>query len=53
MDVDSVCSPGGGFTLRTTGGHAGTGAVKSREQMVTLLERIEAYMEAGLEFGGG
>jgi hypothetical protein len=46
-----VGAPGGGFTLRTTGGGAGTGAVKSREQMFGLFERIEAYIEAGLEFG--
>ena len=46
-----VGAPGGGFTLRTTGGGAGTGAVKSREQMLGLFERIEAYIEAGLEFG--
>ena len=44
-------SPGGGFTLRTTGGHAGTNAVKSREQMVMILERIEAYIDAALEEG--
>lgn len=45
-------SPGGGFTLKTTGGHAGTNAVKSREQMILLIERIEAYMDAALEGGG-
>ena len=45
-------SPGGGFTLRNTGGHAGTNAVKSRAQMVLLLERIEAYIDAALEEGG-
>jgi hypothetical protein len=42
---------GGGFTLRTTGGHAGTNAAKSREQMVLILRRIETYIDAGLEYG--
>jgi len=44
-------APGGGFSLRTTGGHAGTNAVKSREQMVLLLERVEAYIDAALVEG--
>lgn len=44
-------APGGGFTLRTTGGTAGTNAVRTPEQMVVLLERIQAYIDAGLEFG--
>lgn len=44
-------APGGGFTLRTTGGTAGTNAVKTPEQMVELLERIQVYIDAGLEFG--
>jgi hypothetical protein len=46
-----AAAPGGGYTLRTTGGTAGTNAVKTPEQMETLLERIQAYIDAGLEFG--
>lgn len=45
-------APGGGFSLRTTGGHASTNAAKTPEQMVRILGCIEAYIEAGLEFGG-
>lgn len=44
-------APGGGFCLRTTGGHASTNAAKSRDQMVRIFGCIEAYIEAGLEFG--
>ncbi len=47
----SAAAHGGGFTLRTTGGHAGTGSVKDKEQMRKVLENTEAYIEAGLEFG--
>ncbi len=43
--------PGGGFTLRTTGGNAATNSVKTREQMIKVLDNIEAYVEAALEFG--
>jgi hypothetical protein len=41
---------GGGFTLRCTGGHAGTGSA-DKEQTMVILDRIRAYIEAGLEYG--
>jgi len=47
-----VCAPGGGFTLRTTGGMAGTSAVQNSEQLGRIIKNCEAYMLAGLEFGG-
>ena len=50
--VIEIGAPGGGFTLRTTGGNAATNSVKTREQMVKVLENIQAYIDAALEFGG-
>lgn len=47
----SDAAPGGGFSLRTTGGHASTNSAKSREQMIKILANTEAYMDAALEFG--
>jgi hypothetical protein len=44
--------PGGGFSLRTTGGVAATNSVKTPEQMRAVLCAIEAYIDAGLRFGG-
>lgn len=44
-------APGGGFTLRTTGGHAATNSVKNRDQMLKIFGNIEAYIDAALEFG--
>lgn len=43
--------PGGGFTLRTTGGGASTNAAKDADQMRAILKCIEAYIDAGLELG--
>lgn len=45
-------APGGGFTLRTTGGGAATGSVKSEEQLKRVLANIEVYIDAALEYGG-
>ena len=42
---------GGGFSLRTTGGTAGTNAVREREQLGRIIANCEAYIAAGLEFG--
>ncbi len=47
----SAAASGGGFTLRTTGGHAATNSVKNKAQMIKVFDNIEAYIEAGLEFG--
>ncbi|MBN1352744.1 hypothetical protein JXJ21_25370 [candidate division KSB1 bacterium] len=47
----SAAARGGGFTLRTVGGHAATNSVKSKAQMLKIFDNIEAYIEAGLEFG--
>ena len=46
-----AAAPGGGFSLRTTGGTAGTNAFRSREQLAKIIENCEAYMLAGLEYG--
>lgn len=43
--------PGGGFSLRTTGGGASTNAAKDAEQMRVILRCIEAYIDAGSELG--
>ena len=44
-------APGGGFALRTTGGHAGVNPALDKPQLHKIIENVEAYMEAGLEFG--
>ena len=46
-----AAAPGGGFTLRTTGGGASTNAAKDGEQMKAILRCIEVYIDAGLEYG--
>ncbi len=46
-----AAAAGGGFTLRTTGGTAGTNAFRSREQLGKIIENCEAYMLAGLQYG--
>jgi len=47
----SAAAAGGGFTLRPAAGSAGTNSVQDAEQMIKYLDNIEAYIEAGLEFG--
>jgi uroporphyrinogen-III decarboxylase len=44
-------APGGGFALRTTGGHAGTNSTKDRAQMLEFFTKIEAYIDAALKYG--
>ena len=44
-------APGGGFALRTTGGHAGVNPDLDKPQLHKIIDNVEAYMEAGLEFG--
>jgi len=46
-----AAAPGGGFSLRTTGGTAGTNAVRNREQLGKVIENCEAYLLAGLRYG--
>jgi len=46
-----AAAPGGGFSLRTSGGHAGAGIQLTDDQLVRVLANCEAYIEAGLEFG--
>ena len=46
-----AAGPGGGFTLRTSGGDGGTWAPGSDERMVRALENSEAFVLAGLEYG--
>ena len=44
-------APGGGFTLRCTGGTCGTGGMKTEEQAREGLRKAEVYLDAALEFG--
>lgn len=44
-------APGGGFSLRTTGGHAGVDPDLDRDQLRGIIRNVHAYFEAGLEFG--
>jgi len=46
-----AAGPGGGYTLRCTGGNCGTGGTKDLEQLRGFLEKIEVYLDAALEFG--
>jgi len=46
-----AAAPGGGFTLRTTGGTAGTGSVRDPEASAKIIENCEAYILAGLKHG--
>ena len=46
-----AAAPGGGFTLRPSGGQAGTGSAQNADQMRHCLRSIEAYIDAALEFG--
>ncbi len=47
----AAAGAGGGFTLRPAAGTAGTNSVQDAEQMIKYLDNIDAYIEAGLEFG--
>lgn len=44
-------APGGGFSLRTTGGHAGINPALDKPMLRKIISNVEAYVEAGLEFG--
>jgi len=44
-------APGGGFTLRMTGGDGGTSMQRSDEDMGRALANAEVYMLAALEYG--
>jgi hypothetical protein len=50
-DAIRAAGKGGGYTLRHTGGHASTNSAKNDEQMRKFLANVEAYIEAGLEYG--
>ncbi len=50
-DAIRVAAPGGGFALRTSGGHSGTCMQLPDEKMTKVLANVEAYILAGLEFG--
>jgi len=47
----AIAAPGGGFTLRTTGGHAGVNPDLDKDHLCKIIKNVEAYIEAGLEFG--
>ena len=44
-------APGGGFALRTTGGHAGVNIDLDEDVLANVIRNVEAYIEAGLEYG--
>ena len=46
-----AAAQGGGFTLRTTGGGAGTCAMMNDQQMDNVLKNCESYITAGLKYG--
>ncbi len=48
--IDAAAS-GGGFTLHTTGGHAGLAEDLTSSQRQHVIAHIEAYIETGLEYG--
>ena len=46
-----AAAAGGGFTLRTTGGHANVDPDLDRDVLVKIISNVEAFVEAGMEFG--
>ncbi|MBT3378452.1 MAG: hypothetical protein HN742_01840 [Lentisphaerae bacterium] len=44
-------APGGGFALRTTGGHAGVNPELDDATFKNIIRNVETYIEAGLEYG--
>jgi len=50
-DAIRSAAAGGGFTLRTTGGTAGTNAVKDHDQLGKVIGLCETYLTAGLKYG--
>jgi len=50
-DAIRAAAPGGGFSLRTTGGRAGTQVAMPDEAMRRVIQNCEAYILAGLEYG--
>ncbi|MBU4200693.1 MAG: hypothetical protein KKG09_11110 [Verrucomicrobia bacterium] len=46
-----VAAPGGGFALRTSGGHAGTCMQVPDNVMAKVLANVEAFIQAGLDYG--
>ena len=42
---------GGGFTLRTTGGHADVNMSLEKPILKKVAENVEAYIEAALDYG--
>ena len=50
-DAIAAGAPGGGFTLRTSGGHAGTSVQMTDEQADRTLANCIEYIRAGLEYG--
>ena len=47
----ATAAPGGGFTLRTTGGHAGVNPDLDKDMLDKIIGNVEAYIEAGMEYG--
>jgi hypothetical protein len=46
-----AAAPGGGFSLRTSGGGAGTCMQVPEDVMTKILVNVEAYIQAGLDYG--
>ena len=51
LETIRVGAPGGGFSLRCTGGNCGLSSTKTLDQMREFLKKIEVYVETALEFG--
>ena len=47
----NIGAPGGGFTLRTSGGYAGTSIDMTDDILKRTIKNIETYILAGLEYG--
>jgi hypothetical protein len=44
-------APGGGFSLRCSGGDGSTGSAKDMDQMRALIHKTEVYARTALELG--
>ncbi|MHB9031812.1 MAG: uroporphyrinogen decarboxylase family protein [Anaerolineae bacterium] len=48
----AAAAPGGGFTLRATGGNGDIDPNLPADMLKKIIENVEAFIEAGLEYGG-
>ncbi len=50
-DAIRAGAPGGGFTIRCTGGNCGTNSAKNVEQLRVFVRKIETFIETAIECG--